>query len=435
MLSPRSSLTVALVAIAVSATLAACGAPCQNIISAQRQIHDAKTGVPDGRPHAQLRLPHNRLNVLLQSAIEADAIFVEVGLPDGLPLPKLLAEAHRIEVRAAEDGTLGFYTEVLLYFGETRLLALSATVDSRTETVFKDGQATLQIGFDGDSLRSVKPVYPTGAVDTVAAVIGPIIKAAGGRDIPGPLLRPIARRVMEFVTNNAFELIRDQLLSRVGEVAAMNIDMGSAPIERIETRTDRSEQPALVVDIFTTMPVHTGLSAQPATGDPISGTGRLRIAGEAIAELGNWAISEGLAPQAYDSKLRPDPNGAYVPVYAWREGNLPLVVHAYRIEPPCSTIVIGARPEVRVEDGNITVAIVDGNVESVEGSSLVRLGVGLKNLFGGDIEKSETGAASAAFEVGGQRIRAELLEAKLENGELDLTVQLIPPPRNKVSVR
>ncbi len=175
------------------------------------------------------------------------------------------------------------------------------------------------------------------------------------------------------------------------------------------------------------LPVLVGLSEAPTSPDPISGTGRLRIAGGALAELGNWSIAEGLAAQSYDSELHPDPDGAYVPVYDWREGEQPLVIHAFRIKSPCSTILIGARPEVAALDGKLSVGIADGSIEEVQGSTLVRMGVGLKNLFGEGISKTESGSASAAFEIGGRPVTARILDASIDGKELDLTVELAFP--------
>ena len=423
---PNSSALVAIVGM-LAATSAGCGAHCENVISAQRKIRDQKTVPADGRPHAQLRLPHNRINVLLAAALARNEISAELPLAFRIALPAAKVEATRVEVVSAPDGALGFVVDVRMTIAGKELLGLSATVEAKAETNTRDGKSTLEIGFDADSLRSVKPDYPKGTLKSLASALAPIISAMGGPKVPPALMAIATRGLIQFINKEGFELIRDQVLARVGEVGRLRIDLGSAPVERMEVRSPISAQPALLVDLYTRLPVRVGLAEDPPSEDPISGTGRLRISGETLAELGNWAIAEGVAPQTYDSKLRPDENGAYVPVYAWREGERPLVIHAFRIKSPCSTIVVGARPEVKVEDGTITVGVADGNVEEVEGSTLVRLGVGLKSIFGGSIEKSETNSASARFEVGGRPLEARLIDANLVGGELDLTIELSLP--------
>ena len=154
----------------------ACGAPCQNVISAQRLLRDGRTANSDGRPHAQLRLPHNRLNLLLASALSRSEIAAELEIVKSLPLPALRAVAKRIEIKSAPSGSLGFDIDVALKLGDTELLALTTNIEARTELVHTGSRSTLVIGFDADSLRSVQPRYPDGAVDAIAAILGPAIK-------------------------------------------------------------------------------------------------------------------------------------------------------------------------------------------------------------------------------------------------------------------
>ena len=300
---------IAILAIFGSSLVAGCGGKCENVISAQRLIRDQHRKASDGLPHAQLRLPHHRLNLLFHEALKAQPISVSVPL-GSIPVPPVSVSAKRIEVTEAGRGRIGFDIELEIEIATISLAKFGATIDAKVRTVSsKDGTA-LEIGFDGDSLRQFRPNIPNAVVSSAGTALSSAVKQVSGTELPGPIADALASRIINQVTTSAFDVIRDQVLARLGELTKLRIELGNVPIERALARTDTRAAKTLVIDLWSTLAVANGLHPSNLGAEPISGTGELRIAGQALAELGNWAIAEKLAPQLYNSDLKPDPDGA-----------------------------------------------------------------------------------------------------------------------------
>ena len=98
---------------------------------------------------------------------------------------------------------------------------------------------------------------------------------------------------------------------------------------------------------------------------------------------------------------------------------------------------MSARPSAEVIDGSVALRVEDGNIEDVQGSSIMRLGVGLKELLGGSIARTETGTASARLVIGDRPVLVQLLDASIDSNEfrsvIDLSVRYQAEKRKPTS--
>lgn len=413
--------------IAAAVVAAGCRVKCRTLPDAQAAVRARALPPASGdRPHAQLRLPHHRVNALLADVVADDPPAVTMPNPLRLiPLGELRVVARRVELGAAGPDRIGFTVVLALEHDRRVLTTMELDIEGRPELVRGDSGAAIEIAFDGDSVRAVRPRLGADAIAKLAVVLPQHLPESLRDRIPGPLLATAAGQLISYVAEESFPLVRRTLLARLGEVTRSRVSLPELPIERIRARTVELPQPGLAIDIFTSLPVTGGLAAEADDWAPVSATAELRFAGPTVAEVANWSITAGHLPRQYNRELEPRDGGDYVPVYAWGQSGRPLRIHVFQIEGRCNWIEVGARPRAELDGDKLVVSVDDGNIERViEGSPLVRFGVWVKRLSSGAIARSQSVAAGTTVTVGKRTVRARVVDVSISGDELRFAISL-----------
>lgn len=405
----------------VVGTATACGPPCKQIAARKTVLQQV---APDqSRPHVQLIIPMDRLNRLLAQnlspvppPVELQPALTALAMTTGITV-----EARRVRVVPARAGYVGFQIEL----GLTGSPVTSMTVDAEVKPAIVHGKygPQLTIGFGADTVRQVRPQLAPRIIDELTDVLARRLPKAVTSRVPRLVLREAARRLVPYLSEQGFALLRSQLFDRLGQLTRIHIDLPDAPFARVQSATINHPERALRIDLFTSLPVEQGLAPERAPGK-VRGTARLRVANATITAAANWAIATGRLPQRYGSDLKPSPTGEYVPVLQWRTGARPLAVHVFRTSGSCSYVRAAVKPTLRLEGERVVAGYDDREYEQVEGPALLKLGVWLKKWLEWFGYKSRKVAASASLEIGGRRIDGRVVRLKLGPRELGIDVEL-----------
>ena len=408
---------------------AACGGPpCRDPASARELIDKRRGPVPaTAAPHGELILPHHQLDRLLAEALPAVEP-VQLPLPPALRLlglPAIELAATRVTVEPAGAGKIAAAIDLVASLGVAKLPLGAVTVEATPALMTVGRRQTLVISFAGDAIRRIDPSPAHRAIwaDSYRRLPGAI------RDRLPPLQFVAAVELLARHLGDAgFALLRRHLLSRIEEVTRISVTLPDLPLARTAVRTRTGGLPALVVELWTHLPVAAGIDPTDRRAPPAT-TAQLRLAAETVAEIANWAIATGRAPRRHDRDLNPRPDGAYFPMLGWRRGDRrPLEIHVFRFERPCSVIRVAARPEITSAAGEVKVGIRDGVIERVEGSPAVKLGVWASRLFEGAIDKSRSLASTTTTRVGRLTLTSTVRRAELRGDTVILGIDLAARP-------
>lgn len=463
-----SALLVALGSMASAGGLAGCGATCEELAvkrqtlveartrpapataTAARPVGDQPDARPDARPHARLVIPHARGNALLARALaevtggEAGELVVALpSLGSVIPelgdagLPALQAAVTAVHLDAAPEGHAGFSVDLALRAAGDTLA--TATVQVAAEPVVRrDGERTiLEIAIPADSVRSVAPRVGVAGTRAMTSRLHDRLPEAIRQRISRAALGPLLSRALGRVLVESYGLVHRQVLGRLGEITRLRIQLPDLPIARAVVHTS-SRPPALVLDLFTTLPVRGALpafvpdSSSSMLDATMLGKIRLHLTGDIVTASANWAIDRGLAPARYNRKLDPDPDGDYVPVFEWDLGSSrPLRIHVFRQAAPCGYILLAVRADLALRgdpsDRQIELVVSDRAIEKVEGSRILELGVWLDALWNRTFVKTKKQAAATCMTIGSSALVTRVTDARLADDQLtfglDMTLE------------
>jgi hypothetical protein len=156
----------------------------------------------------------------------------------------------------------------------------------------------------------------------------------------------------------------------------------------------------------------------------------VRLAGSTVAELANWAITTGRAPQRYTRSLEPATNGDFVPLLDWRPGHRrPLVVSVFQVARGCSCFSAGVRARLEVRGDDVIGTIEERRLELALGPAHIEALARLKDIVDRSVERSRKAAAHVQLTVGDRVVGARLVDASVDRADLHVAVHLTVGPR------
>lgn len=399
--------------------LSGCGAPCKPLATARAELAAGRETTTD--PHLSIAAPHALLDALIAPRVQQLAPVPITPPLLGLVVPVLAglqASVRSMTLRAADEGHVGMALAVDVGKAGAAWVTLHLDVQLQPEVV--DGALEIQLR-PGD-LRGVTPTLGPEGEALLARAIG---EAFGEEDRPGPeALAKAASALAGFLLAKGYEELREGLLGDLGAVARMRIALPDVPIEAVRLRSGDTPMPHLNIGIVSGLPVHTAVTA---TASPQPGVLAMRLSGSMLAELVNWGMAEGLLPGRFNREPEPDEQGTFRPVLDWRADSArPLLLHVLAHEPECFRLTIGARLALEVRDGKLVSRVTDGEVEAIEGSWLVQLGVALDRAGEDPIAFANERLASLRVEVGGMHHEARATQAAVHGGEATMWLVLLP---------
>jgi len=424
----RAVVVVAWLVLLAGATLG-CGSRCAEI-AARKSALLARTEAAPG-PHAQMRVPLARANQLIAALIHDQPLRTAVALPSlgpwTLPIRELTATARRVELRAAARDRVRFAIELELADAQQVITPLTVEVEVTPALVRSEDSAELVAGFGPDSLVSVVPALGPDAgralTDAVARWLPPAVRD----HLPHALLDRAAAQLASYLTREAYQLLRTTLLRRLGELTRLRVRLPALPIA---TSAITSTPDAMTIDLTTDLPVRRGLAiAAPPASDDVT----VRISASTAAELANWSIAHGQLPQHYTRDLAPRADGAYRPIfdYVAADARRPAKLHIFQERGGCSYFQVGLRFQIAIVHDQLVVEALDRLVEVARASTPLELGLWLKQLIQGPVDRSYRAAAHTELTIGDRKLVTRVVGAVMIGDDLELALQLAPQPATR----
>jgi hypothetical protein len=374
-------------------------------------------------PQLSIALPYAFVNQRLGAGLAGVAPATLAAPVPGLP--KLSLAPKSLALQPARNDRAGFRLALGVRQGGDDLADVAVGVEVKPVVDAKRGKIALTIR--PDDLRSVEPTLGAAAQKELGDALYGLLPGSAKMVVGKDGARDAATRLLREVTSKGWPVVRDHLLSDLGEVARFELSLDGLPLDHVALRDDPRAK-ALVVDVWTTLPGAGGLKAGDAAApDKV----RVRLSGATVAALANWALDNGRLPPRYDEKGKPQKDGDYLPAVLWRTGDdRPLALHVFATKGTCLHATIGASPKVALATGKdgkpqLTVGVADGKVESVDGPLLIEIGAWLMSLWQDSINVSQNVVAQTKLKLPGGDWRMGLTAAQLDGDNLVLDLDLV----------
>lgn len=418
-----------------------CGGRCKDVARARDAL--AVRDVPADRTDVEVLVPLAEANTLIAALLAARPLTVPLELGDVLPslgpvalgldrqlTHGLAATAREVRVLPAGADRLRFAIELVVADdgGEVTTLAIEAEVTPQLVRIAGERpRAELQLGLSPGDLRAVKPQLPADQRARLGAAVRRWAPARLRDKLPPELVDAAAHRLGQHLTGKAFDVLRDTLLARVGEVSRLRLRLPDVPVARTHLHT-RQGPDVLVIDVVTDLPIRAGLDSEAAVDSPDAVT--VRIAGSAAAELANWAIDQGHAPRWYTRSLTPSPSGEFRPRFDWRPGaSHPIEVYAFQERGGCSYFQVGVRARIAVERDQLVVTALDRELVAMAANPVIEVAAWVKYFLTGALDRSKRIAASTELTIGGRPLSTRVATAALRGDELAFGLAFAVPVR------
>jgi len=424
----------ALLLAAATALLPACGAgPCQTVARERAALtHRRATAVS---PHARVQLPYAMANRLLADAL-VDAPEIPLRLHRLGRFQRLIGDLRAVptDVRIGPGARNQVHFDLRVELRDRRgeLIALDAGTEVTPVLERRGGDVYLSAALGASEVNRIEPELGPRARERLGRALRARLPALVRDRLPAAVVDELAAAALEEATAQLYRLLRRPLLARLGARSRVEVRLPDLPIAHVEVASLGAPEPALEVAVFTTLPVRAGVDDRPPP--PEHDRVGVQLAGSTVAELANWAIASGHAPQRYTRKMKPARDGAYQPAFDWRaeDRRRPLVVHLFQIEGGCSHFRVGARPDLAVRGDDVVATLCDRKLEQVQGPALVELLARVQQLVSRSVDRSRRAAAHVQVTVAGRRLETRLTRASVSPAELRFALTVDASPRTAV---
>ncbi len=393
--------------------LVGCGPACNQLASKKETFYGEYQGTARGT-----RAPHMRLTI--PASVVSDALSAAVaGLPKGKTKLSGLGELERY--LPTDLSIVARHIALTIDRTDAARLDLDFDVKYEGQTLFgmellakapvtydpKNGQ--LRISIRADLFESVKPRIADDATEKLVGRLWSLVPPAARLVVPRSAVESVAKKSVSSLVAQAYNILRDQVLKDLGELAHFEVAFPNVPIESISVVSVGGADGILAFEVRTALPVKNGLPAlsKVASSGHASDV-RLEVAMQAVTGLGNWAMQAGKIPASFDKDGKALESGDFSAGAEWSHGERPLKVHVWNLktEGMCFHARGGATPKLSYQttsgasSGRLKVEIKDTRVEELEGPPLMKTVMDLTGLSESVFNFTKTMATGSALSFG-----------------------------------
>jgi hypothetical protein len=396
------------------------GSRCKEVQRAREGL--VRSGAPNRGADMRLTVPFTRANDVIADLLKQEPMTMPLTPPElgGFELPATLtANVRSVVLQAGSADTARFAIVIDINDGETGIVAMTALLEIAPALVRKPDGAELSIGFGPQNIIEAKPSLAADSKEKLQSTVGRWVPERVKGKIPRVLMDTAARRLASHLTGTAWELMRQTVLKKLGDMTRMRVRLPDVPIAKTALRsTDR----ALIVDITTDLPVRRGLAPG---GDADTEVG-LRMSGSTVAELANWAIDKGHAPTSYDRNIKPKTDGEFRPRfdYVSEDRAHPFKVYSFQERGGCSYFKVGVQAKVAVDGNNLKGTVSDQQLEKKTANPLVEVLAWTKYFLIGGLDRSKQVAAHTQLSIGRRTMQTRVTNAAIVDDELRFALAL-----------
>lgn len=399
--------------VALSCLVAAgCGSRCKDV-AAVRTALTSRAAAPNRSADLQVTVPLARANAVIAELLAQKPLTVPLDVPDLGPLEistTLTATVTRLVLEPGPPGVVRVAVSLSIDDPQQQVTAIDAVAELEPQITSDE----LGIGIGPENVVKLVPVLGAGAQQKLGAAVTRWMPDRIASKIPQAVVDLAASKLGSHLTGAAWTVLQKTLFVKLGELTRVKLRLPDVPIANVSLASVRSPD-TLVVGILTSLPVRAGL----APGAPASTDVTVRISGSAAAELANWSLDEGHAPQWYTRSLKPSPSGEFRPRFDYLAGSShPLKVFAFQERGGCSYFKIGVAARVRMAGAKLEVTATDRELEAQNANVAIEAAAWVKFFTTGWVDRSKQVAARTQLSIGGRTLLAEVTSAEHARGEL-----------------
>lgn len=402
--------------IALALVTTGCGSRCKEVHSARDALDNRAPAAHRGAD-VRVTIPFERANTLFAETLATQPLTVPLPTPSLGPIeisiPEIAATVREVRLLPGAANKIRFAigVEVRDADAEIAMLAMVVEVEPKLE---RSGESTaLVIGFGPENLISVNPELGPEAKTTLGGAVSRWVPEKIRGKVPRLILDAATSKLGKHLTGAGYEALRTTLLKRLGELTRVNLRLPDVPIAKVDLR---STETLLVAEIATDLPVRRGLA--PAAGT-VTEVGVV-LSGSTVAELANWAIDHGHAPNWYTRGLTPSTTGEFRPRfdYVAEDRAHPFKVFAFQERGGCSYFKLGVRASVAMKGDKLEVIALDRKLEASAANPALEAAAWAKYFLTGSIDRSKKVVAQTQVTVGGRALETQVVGVALTDDEL-----------------
>ncbi len=405
---------------------AGCGATCKDVVAARTAL-TSRAGAPNRGADVQVAVPLAKANVVLAELLQQKPMTVPLDVPDlGLvaaTLRPLTATVREVKLVPGSPGHVRFVVQLAVDDPDQQVTMITATAEVVPVLTRANGAAELAIGLGPQNVLTLKPELGAEGKAKLGGAISRWMPERLKGTLPQPLVDAAAAKLGSHLTGAAWTVLQKTLLVKLGEVTTVKLRLPDVPVAKVEVRSAAGPD-LLVVDISSDLPIRAGLA--PLASPPTDIT--VRIAGSAAAEIANWAIDSGHAPQWYTRGLAPSPKGEFRPRFDYLPGaSHPLKVYAFQERGGCSYFRVGVNAKLGMDGTKLVATATDRNLETSEANTVIEVAAWVKYFVTGGLDRSKKVAAHTQLKVGGRALDTQVISAALAHDELTFGLAFTAP--------
>jgi hypothetical protein len=292
---------------------------------------------------------------------------------------------------------------------QQQVTAIDAIAEIEPQLVRGDGDAQLVFGIGPENVLKLKPQLTAEAQARLGGAVTRWIPDRVKNKLPSSVVDMAAGQLGKHLTGATWTVLQKTLFAKLGAMSTIKLRLPDVPIANVDVRSD----PAILrVQIRADLPIRAGISG--------SSTGfEVRISGSAAAEIANWAVDHGHAPEWYTRALKPDPKGEFRPRFDYLAGKShPVKVFAFQERGGCSYFAVGAAVAVTMAGDKLEVTATDRELDAQSANPAIEIAAWLKFFLAGWVDKSKQVAAHTQLTIGGRVLGAQVTSASLVHDEL-----------------
>jgi len=413
-----------LVVLAVVA--AGCGAKCKDVAAARTAL-TSRAGAANRSADVEVVVPMARANQLLAELLQQTPLTMPLDVPDlGLvaaTLRPLTATVREVVLVPGAPGKVRFVVKLAVDDPDQQVTMITATAEVEPVLARANGAAELAIGLGPENVLKLRPELGAEGKAKLGGAVSRWLPEKVKGKLPQPLVDAAAAKLGSHLTGAAWSVLQKTLLVKLGEVTTMKLRLPDVPVARVDVRS-ASAPDLLVVAIASDLPIRAGLRAMAAPPTEIS----VRIAGSAAAELANWALDQGHAPQWYTRGLSPSPKGEFRPRFDYLPGKShPLKVYAFQERGGCSYFQVGVNAKLGMDGDKLVATATDRDLETSEANTAIEIAAWAKYFLTGWVDRSKKVAAHTQLKLAGRVLDTKVISASLAHDELTLGLSFAAP--------
>ncbi len=438
----------ALLAVALLSTQPACGPQCsviQGEHDAFRAESVAKRSTGRGA-HIRIGIPMHVITHPLDAAVARmkTASMDMPGLGDlakYVPASKIGFKARKIQLTLDRDDAAKVAIDFDVTQGRKTLFGLS--LSARAPITYTPSTGKMRFSIRADLFDKVQPRFDTDAVERLTDHLFDQLPSLARAFVPRGEVSRLAKRAVDLLAGSAYDLLRREVLSDMGELTSFSVNMPDVPISsmsltsiggldgfvRLDTRLDLPVEHGLPDDDAELDAAMAALAHGQGTAGDLSETFEVSVSTEAVIALANWGFAKGKLPKTYDDKGLATQDGAFEVGAGWHSGDRPLKVNLWsmKTEGACLSMQAGALPSVDWKAGKLEVGVTQAMIEQFNGPLLLRALVEVTNITHGVFDFTKTISTKTELAVGGDTWKVALANAHLDGEVFRIRLKATSP--------